>query len=75
MVNVTEQILVDGVTVEVKILEEWGFNMGEDVCLFENDDKSVNSCPEEEVPFDELDSNKNVEILAANIDKEMATVE
>jgi len=64
VVNVTEQILVDGVTVEIKILEEWGFNTGEDVCLFEDDDKSVNSCPEGEVLHDELESNKNVAKLA-----------
>ncbi|KEH25500.1 DUF4283 domain protein [Medicago truncatula] len=30
-----ESILIDGVTVEVKILEEWGFNIGDDACLYE----------------------------------------
>jgi len=32
--------------------------------LFEDDDKSVNSCPEGEVLHDELESNKNVAKLA-----------
>jgi len=41
VVNVTEKFLVDGVMVEIKIVEEWGFNMGDDTCLFEND---ANTC-------------------------------
>jgi len=40
VVNESEQILVDGTLVEIKIIEEWGFNIGEDVCLFDEDDKS-----------------------------------
>jgi len=47
VVNVTEQILIDGTLTEIKLVEEWGFNMGEDACLFEEDVKSVLSCPED----------------------------
>lgn len=42
--------------------------MGEDVCLYEEDDKFVNSCPNAEMLHDELESNKNDEILAHKID-------
>ncbi|MCI16261.1 sulfate transporter, partial [Trifolium medium] len=30
-------VLVDGTLVEVKIMEEWGYAMGEDICLFEEE--------------------------------------
>ncbi|MCI11844.1 sulfate transporter [Trifolium medium] len=35
-----EKLLVDGVMVEVKIMEEWGYALGEDVCLYENGNAS-----------------------------------
>ncbi|MCI36497.1 DUF4283 domain protein, partial [Trifolium medium] len=37
VLNVTEKLLVDDVLVEVKLVEEWGFNIGEDACLFEEE--------------------------------------
>lgn len=34
VVNVTDQIIVDGVMVDIKIIEEWGFSLGENAfCL------------------------------------------
>jgi len=35
VVNVVDKILIDGVFLEVKLVEEWGFSLGEDTCLFE----------------------------------------
>ncbi|MCI46220.1 DUF4283 domain protein, partial [Trifolium medium] len=35
IVNKVEMVLVDGTLVEVKIVEEWGYDLGEDTCLFE----------------------------------------
>ncbi|MCI82036.1 sulfate transporter, partial [Trifolium medium] len=35
VLNVVDTLLVDGVLCEVKMLEERGFNIGEDACLFE----------------------------------------
>ncbi|GAU50621.1 hypothetical protein TSUD_410220 [Trifolium subterraneum] len=32
-----ERVLVDGVVVEIKIVEEWGYALGEDTCLFEEE--------------------------------------
>ncbi|MCH84604.1 sulfate transporter, partial [Trifolium medium] len=37
IVNRVETVLVDGTMVEVKIMEEWGYALGEDTCLFEDD--------------------------------------
>jgi len=34
-------ILVDGVLFEFKIIEEWGFAVGEDACLFDEDESHV----------------------------------
>jgi len=35
VINMTDHISIDGVFVEIKIIEGWGFNLGEDVCLSE----------------------------------------
>ncbi|MCI22325.1 sulfate transporter, partial [Trifolium medium] len=37
VLNVVANLLIDGVMVEVKLIEEWGYNIGEDVCLLEED--------------------------------------
>ncbi|PNX61614.1 putative sulfate transporter, partial [Trifolium pratense] len=37
IINSAATILVDGVQVKVKIVEEWGFAMGEDFCLLGED--------------------------------------
>ncbi|GAU50935.1 hypothetical protein TSUD_411320 [Trifolium subterraneum] len=39
VLNSTTNILVDEVLVEIKLLEEWGSNLGEDACLAEEEDK------------------------------------
>ena len=43
VINCVEKLVVDGEVVEIKILEEWGFNMGEDVCLYDSDDGTHSS--------------------------------
>lgn len=44
-----ESILIDGVMVEVNILEVWGFNIGDDACLYEEKEgsRSIQSNQEE----------------------------
>jgi len=39
IISVVDKLLIDGVLMEVKIVEEWGFSIGEDACLFEEGDK------------------------------------
>lgn len=49
IVSIVEKLIIDGVVMEVKIIEEWGFNLGDDACLFEDgDSKSVSSDNEED---------------------------
>ncbi|PNX71795.1 cysteine-rich receptor-like protein kinase, partial [Trifolium pratense] len=49
IVNRVVSVLVDGIQVEVNIVEEWGCNLGEDICLFEDDgDSEVNQSDHEE---------------------------
>lgn len=43
ILNCTDKILIDGVLVELKIIEEWGFSIGEDACLLEDDCGVFNS--------------------------------
>jgi hypothetical protein len=75
VVSVTDQILVDGVMVEIKIIEEWGFNIGEDACLFEEDLKSILSCPDNVQLHDDLETNNNVEVLVDKIVKDLVEAE
>lgn len=43
VVNCAKKLVVDGDIVDIKIVEEWGFNIGEDACLFEPDDGTHSS--------------------------------
>jgi len=43
IINVVDNIVVDGILTEVKIIEEWGFNLGEDACLFDEENASVSA--------------------------------
>lgn len=43
IINAVDTILVDGMLLEVKIIEEWEVNLGEDACLFEEENVSVSS--------------------------------
>ncbi|GAU12549.1 hypothetical protein TSUD_182630 [Trifolium subterraneum] len=37
IINTVVTVLVDGTRVEVKVVEEWGYALGEDTCLFEDE--------------------------------------
>jgi len=43
IINTKTDILVEDVLVNIKIVEEWGCSIGEDVCLFEDDPVSDES--------------------------------
>lgn len=38
VINTGAKIMVDGVIFYFKIIEEWGFSLGEDACLFDDED-------------------------------------
>ncbi|WJX94029.1 hypothetical protein P8452_75494 [Trifolium repens] len=48
IVTTTERVLVDGVMEEIRIVEEWGYAMGEDTCLFEEENGSEPSQADED---------------------------
>jgi len=62
IIFVVEKLLIDGVLMEVKIVEEWGFNIGEDVCLFEEGDKHSEQSDNEDVHVDP-DVHSNIDTL------------
>jgi len=58
--SMVEKLLIDGVLVEINIMEEWGFNIGEDACLFEDVDESDEENDHEDVPVNqEIGNNVN----------------
>ena len=57
VVNVTEHIIMDGVLVNIKIIKEWGFSLGEDACLFEEDVSSETVIPEIVENIDDIGNN------------------
>jgi hypothetical protein len=73
VLNTSDQIIVDGVTLDIKIVEELGINLGDDVCLYEEDDKSESSSPDKEDFHDDFEMNNHVDILADKIAKDLAT--
>jgi len=75
VVNVTDKLLVDEVLIEIKIIEEWGFNIGEDACLFEEDEKSISSCPDNDARHDDLDTGINVDEFIDKIVEDLAVEE
>ena len=67
LVKLPEHIIVDGEMVEIKILEEWGFNLGDDVCLYDEEEKFDTSSQGKVDIHEEFDMDKNVEIMADKI--------
>jgi len=73
VLNVTDQVLVDGVKVEIKIIEEWGFCLGDDACLYEEDEKCDLDIPEAAKFNDEIGN--HVDILVDKMAKDVEEVE
>lgn len=72
VVNVVVKLLVDGVMVEVKMIEEWSFNLGKDACMFEEDkDSKVSDLDHIEDHGDPEHSN-NVDVLVEKLVDDLA---
>jgi hypothetical protein len=67
IVTCKEQVLVDGVPVEIKIVEEWGYAMGEDTCLFEEENGSESSQADDDVEHQDGEVRRNVDLLVENL--------
>ena len=67
VINCSESLMIDGDLVSLKIVEEWGFNLGDDVCLYEED---AGSSDEQSIQEDvrlEHDFEDNADLLVDKI--------
>jgi len=65
-----DKLLIDGVLVEIKIMEEWGFNIGEDACLFEDDNDSKVSLNDQIECHGDPEINNNADVLVEKLVEE-----
>jgi len=75
IINVVDNILVGDTLVELKIIEEWGFNLGEDVCQFEEDDMSVTSHADHEEVARGEDVENAVDLIVEKLEEEVGEAE
>jgi hypothetical protein len=75
VVNVTEQLIVDGTSVDIKIVEEFGFNIADDVCLYDVDDNSESDNQEHADMYEDIAADKNVDMLADKIVQDLVDME
>jgi len=66
-----DKFLIDGQLVEVKIVEEWDFNLGEDACLFEEEEDQQSQSERVEVHGDP-EAGENVDAFVEHFVKEIA---
>jgi hypothetical protein len=71
IVTIIERVLVDGALVEIKIVEEWGYAMGEDTCLFEEENRSEASPTDDDVEYDEPEGRRDVDLLIEKLAEEV----
>ncbi|GAU34396.1 hypothetical protein TSUD_217360 [Trifolium subterraneum] len=67
VVKRAEKLLVDGVMVEIQSIEEWGYGLREDACLFYDESEEEASHYDNEVEHCDLDANHNVDMLVEKI--------
>jgi len=72
VLNLSDQIIVDGVMLDIKIVEELGLNLGDDDCLYKEDNKSECSIPDKADIHGDFEVNNNVDILADHIVNDLA---
>jgi len=75
IISLVDKLLIDGILVEVKIVEEWGFSIGEDACLFEGNDDGNNEQPENEDIHVDPDGSINVDTLVGKIVEDLEATE
>ena len=67
--------MIDGDLVKVKIIEEWGFNIGDDACLYEEDEDGTDTQPEKEEGRVDPEIDVNTDILVEKIVKDLVDSE
>ncbi|KAK2452896.1 hypothetical protein QL285_000647 [Trifolium repens] len=69
VIKKVENLLVDGTLVVVQIVEEWGYELGDDACLLEDDTVSKVSPAAEDVFCGDPEANNQVDMLIDQIAK------
>jgi hypothetical protein len=72
VVKKVEQLLVDGSLVEIQIIEEWGFDLGDDACLLEDDAASEVSIDADDESHGDPEASNQAAMLVDQIAKEVA---
>ncbi|GAU45490.1 hypothetical protein TSUD_191100 [Trifolium subterraneum] len=67
IINRVETVLVDGTLAEIKIAEEWGYALGEDTCLFEDESDSEASQPDVEAAHGDPGVIRDVDMFVEQI--------
>ena len=75
IISLVDKLLINGILVEVKIVEEWGFSIGEDECLFEDVNDGNNEQHENEDIHVDPDVSNNVDTLVVKIVEELEATE
>ena len=75
IISLVDKLLIDGIMVEVKIVEEWGFSIGEDACLFDDDIDGNNEQPVNEDLHVDPDVRNNVDIVVGKIVEDLEATE
>lgn len=75
VVNAIDKILVDGVLLEVKIMEESGFSLGEDACLLNDESDSVLSHMELNEVYGENEDIHDIDVLVEKINEDWVEAE
>ena len=71
IINCIGELMIDGDLVKVKILEEWGFNICDDACLYEEDEDGTVTQPEKEEGQVDPGIDVNADILVEKIVKDL----
>jgi PIN domain nuclease of toxin-antitoxin system len=69
VIKKVEQLLVDGSLVNIQIIEEWGFDLGDDACLLEDEVGSKASVAVEDECWEDSEGSNHVDMLVDNMAK------
>ncbi|GAU19085.1 hypothetical protein TSUD_79070 [Trifolium subterraneum] len=72
IINRVENLLVDGFLTEIKIVEEWGYALGEDTCLFEEESESEASHTDNDMEHIDPDIRRDVDMVVGKLVDELA---
>jgi hypothetical protein len=64
-------LLIDRELFEVQFFKEWGYSLGDDACLFEDDRDSEASQPDNEIEHGDPEASNNVDMLVDKLTDEM----